>query len=66
MSEVKKKYHCLECDKYYKSRSSLSHHRRRYHKKVIPEIYPIIPEIYPIIPEIYPTIPGIYPTVLKL
>ena len=33
MSEVKKKYHCSECDKYYKSRFSLSNHRRRYHKK---------------------------------
>ena len=33
MSEVKKKYHCLECKKYYSSRSSLSNHRRRFHKK---------------------------------
>ena len=31
MSEEQKKYHCFECNKYYKSRSSLSHHRRRYH-----------------------------------
>ena len=33
MSEEKKKYHCFECNKYYKSRSSLSNHRKRFPQK---------------------------------
>ena len=57
MSEEKKKYHCFECNKYYKSRSSLSHHRKRFHKNVniiTPDNtrnntrpHPITPEITP-------------------
>ena len=32
MEENTKKHHCFLCNKNYKSRSSLSHHKRRYHK----------------------------------
>ena len=35
MEENVKKHHCFLCNKYYKSRSSLSNHKKRYHKNNI-------------------------------
>ena len=69
MEENSKKHHCFLCNKYYKSKSSLSHHKRRYHKnnvtQKLPKSYPNLPKSYPNLPKSNPNLPKSYPNLPK-